>query len=258
MSTMTTAEPRRSLDQVADRIRELIVAGELKEGDKLPPERDLAKQMGVGRPVLRESLRTLENAGMLILKKGKYGGAFVAQGSPRVMAGYLSDLVHLGSITLAELTEARIWIEEIIVRIACERATEKDFGALEENIREAEALFAEGRLADKTQKNIAFHNILAASTRNAMLVVNMHSLTDIFSRFAEQAGSETTRTTFQSRWRFMRALRARDTEAAVEEMNRNLKKTHRLYTRLAQKNGLTNAARAKSKNPFGLIRSRSG
>lgn len=256
MSTMTSSEPRRSLDQVADRIRELIVAGELKEGDKLPPERDLAKRMGVGRPVLRESLRTLENAGMLVLKKGKYGGAFVAQGNPRVMAGYLSDLVHLGSITLSELTEARIWIEEIIVRIACERATERDFEALEQNIREAEALYAEGRLAEKTQANIEFHNILAASTRNAMLVVNMHSLTDVFARFALQAGSETTRTTFQSRWRFMRALRARDTEAAVEEMNRNLKKTHRLYTRLAQQSGLTSVTRAKSRNPFGQIRSK--
>ena len=132
------------------------------------------------------------------------------------------------------LTEVRIWLEEIIVRVACERATTRDIRLLEENIREAEGLFERGELAQKTDTIIEFHNILARATRNPFLVMMNQTITDVLRYFTRRLGSERTREVFRSRRRFMAAFTARDADAAVDEMERNLKKVHRLYLRLAR------------------------
>src|SRR5258708_13175043 len=68
---------RRGFEEICERIREQLALGALKPGDKLPPERDLAQQLGVSRNVLREALRSLELAGALRLQKGVKGGAFI-------------------------------------------------------------------------------------------------------------------------------------------------------------------------------------
>ena len=68
----------RSFDGVAREIRTLIQNGQLRDGDRLPAERDLAAQLGVGRGTVREALRGLENAGLVAMKNGVAGGAFMA------------------------------------------------------------------------------------------------------------------------------------------------------------------------------------
>ena len=68
------------------------------------------------------------------MRKGATGGAFVRPGSSGVIVNGLLDLYHLGAITPLQLTEARVWMSEIVVRIACERATDIDFEALDANI----------------------------------------------------------------------------------------------------------------------------
>ncbi|WP_426442565.1 FadR/GntR family transcriptional regulator [Bradyrhizobium genosp. P] len=74
--------PSRAFDTICQKVRDLLADGSLKPGDKLPAERQLAEQFGVGRSALREALRTLEAAGILTLKKGAHGGAFIRQGDP--------------------------------------------------------------------------------------------------------------------------------------------------------------------------------
>ena len=107
----------------AARIRDQLSAGALKPGDKLPPERELAQQMGVGRNALREALRSLEIAGIVRLQKGVKGGAFIREGNANGMSQVVQDQFHLGSISADELTEARVHIQDLVVRLACERAT---------------------------------------------------------------------------------------------------------------------------------------
>ena len=70
---------RRIFEEIADQIRQRIYDGDLKPGDRLPGERDLASQFGVGRMVVREALRTLEEGGLVQIKKGSDGGAFVKE-----------------------------------------------------------------------------------------------------------------------------------------------------------------------------------
>ena len=218
---------KRTFEHVASQLRDMLSSGQLKPGDQLPPERKLSAQLSVSRSALREALRTLEFAGVLELRQGKSGGAFVSSGNSQSLSNNMSDLLRLGNLAWSDLTEARIWIEQIIVRVACERATRKDIRLLEENIRQAEALFEAGQLMEKTDTIIEFHNILARSTRNPFLVMMNQSIT-------RRLGSERTREVFKSRRRFMTAFIAGDVDAAVTEMERNLKKVHRLYLRLAR------------------------
>src|SRR5690606_8735266 len=87
---------KRSFENVVDQIRALIGSGQLREGDRLPPERELAAQFGVGRNTLREALRALENSGVLTLRKGVNGGAFIHSGGGEAVTKALADLYRMG------------------------------------------------------------------------------------------------------------------------------------------------------------------
>jgi DNA-binding GntR family transcriptional regulator len=95
---------RRAFEEICERIREQLDLGVLKPGDKLPPERDLAQQLGVSRNVLREALRSLEMAGVLRLRKGVKGGAFVREGDTGRMNLVMRDMLSLGTISVRELS----------------------------------------------------------------------------------------------------------------------------------------------------------
>ena len=136
-----TFEPihtRRAFEEICDRIRAQIAAGTLRPGDKLPAERELALQLGVGRNALREALRSLEIAGIVRLQKGAKGGAFIQAGDASRMNEVVRDMLSLGSISVAELTESRVHIQDLVVRLACERATAADLDALAANIDRTE------------------------------------------------------------------------------------------------------------------------
>src|SRR3982751_343053 len=83
---------RRTFEEVAAQVRGMLFDGSLRPGDRLPPERELAVTLGVGRPALREALRALEVGGLLELRKGKTGGAFISSGDHRVVSGGMSDM----------------------------------------------------------------------------------------------------------------------------------------------------------------------
>jgi GntR family transcriptional regulator, transcriptional repressor for pyruvate dehydrogenase complex len=226
---------RRTFEEVAGQVRSLLSAGHLQPGDRLPPERLLSQQLGVSRSALREALRGLEMSGVIELKKGKTGGAFITNGNPLVVSGGMTDLLQLGNLSFSDLTEARLWIEAVVVRVACERATEDDVSALEENLRTAEALYKQGKLVEKTLANIEFHDLLARATRNPVLVMMARTMNDVMRAFAERLGSDPSRTVLGSRRKFMAALKARDADAAIAENEKTLKGVHKFYARATRR-----------------------
>src|SRR5215469_9109372 len=131
--TFRPIHTRRAFEEICERIREQLALGVLKPGDKLPPERDLAQQLGVSRNVLREALRSLEMAGVLRLLKGVKGGAFVQKGDTGRMNDVMRDMLSLGTISVRELSEARIHVLDLVVRLACANARPADLDALEAN-----------------------------------------------------------------------------------------------------------------------------
>jgi len=140
-------QPHRTFEVVSDRIRDKLARGELRPGDKLPAERELAAQLGVSRSAVREALRSLEVNGVVQLKKGVKGGAFIVGGSPERMAQAMQDLVSIDAITLKDLTEARILLLDGVVRLAVARMDEGDLAALTANIDRTEAVIDADTLA---------------------------------------------------------------------------------------------------------------
>ncbi|WP_277279700.1 FadR/GntR family transcriptional regulator [Novosphingobium cyanobacteriorum] len=219
---------------MVERIRAMIVEGHLKPGDKLPPERDLSVRLGVGRNAVREGLRALEQAGIVDLRPGKTGGAFVTSGRPNVISENMRDLLSLGNISFDDLWETRLLLADVVIRLVVENMTDEDLAALEANVARARLHYESGRLREKSRCNIEFHDVLAAATHNPLLGVFMTSIADLVRHFTEQLGSDPGQETLRSRERLLVALRARNGDAAIAEMRRDLIRVHEFYKNLAR------------------------
>ena len=220
---------RRLSDQVSAEIQGRIASGELKCGDKLPPEREMAESFRVSRGAVREALRNLERSGLVALQAGARGGAFIGHGDPNLISDSFRNLYQLGSVSLDELTEARLWLASTVVRIACARATEEDLDALTANVDEAERLLNAKRYDDKIDIHIEFHNLLARATGNAVMAMLMGALMEVMRDFAHAAGGERNDLTIKARRRLLAALHKRDADAAVTAMTEHLESLRGRY-----------------------------
>jgi GntR family transcriptional regulator, transcriptional repressor for pyruvate dehydrogenase complex len=224
-----TIKRRRLSDEVSAQIQVRIASGELRSGDKLPPERELAQSLGVSRGAVREALRTLERTGLVSLQAGSRGGAFIGQGNPQLIGDSFRNLYQLGSVSLDDLTEARQWVEQTVVRIVARRATQKDFAALEANVDEAERLFKLKRYDDKIDVHIDFHNLLARATHNSVMIMLMGALMEVMRDFAHAVGGERNDLTIKARRRLLERLRKRDADGAASAMAEHLDSLHERY-----------------------------
>lgn len=219
----------RAFEEIAAQIRAELVQGRLKVGNRLPSERALSEQFGVSRNTVREALRSLEHAGLVRLQKGATGGAFIAEDSGGAISTGLMDMFHVGAIQPAQLTEARIWLESIIVREACMRAMPDGLAELRANIAEAEEATAQGDFNRRAEVHLEFHRILARMTGNPIMVIVMDSVLKVLRHFILSIGEYENAFVLPSRKRFMKCMEARDPDAAVAEMESSLKKLQRSY-----------------------------
>jgi DNA-binding FadR family transcriptional regulator len=219
----------RAFEDIAAQIRAELAAGRLKVGSRLPSERALSERFNVSRNTLREALRSLEHAGLIRLQKGASGGAFISERSGEAVVTGLLDLYHVGAIGPAQLTQARIWVESIIVREACQRATPEDLAELHRNIEQAQAATTAGDFALRAKTNIDFHRILARMTGNPIMVVMMDALLTVLLHFIRSIGERDNPYTLPSRRRFMKHMEEGNVEAAVSEMETMLKRLEKAY-----------------------------
>lgn len=232
-TTRTTTAPRfrpvpasaRAIDHITNQIRTQLARGRLQVGSKLPAERTLATQFGVSRNTLREALRSLENAGLITFRKGVAGGAFIQDAQTDSIVSGLLDMYHLGSIQPRDLTEARVWIESVVIAAAHERATPDDIAALHDNVRATELAYETGEFTKRAALNVEFHHILARATKNPILVVIMDGVLRVLTEFIRSIGDYDNKFVIPSRRRFLRHFESGDVDAAIAEMQSVL---HRL------------------------------
>lgn len=123
------SEPSRGYAGVFDFFRERVLSGEWRAGHRLPSERELALELGVGRPLLREVMRSLEMLGVLDIRHGK--GAYVARADFKVLSDFFAFYLAQEKNALDDVMQARIAIECQAIRLACERATDSDIARVE-------------------------------------------------------------------------------------------------------------------------------
>ena len=220
LSSRPGARAPRAFESVAERLRDAFADGSYAVGDRLPSERTLSQDYGVSRNTLREALRALEHAGLIHLRKGATGGAFVTGASQGAITSGLVDLFRFGAVSPHELTEARIWLEEIVVREACARRTPEGLAELVANVDAAAAALDFRQLA---ALNMDFHRILARMTDNAVVVAVMNGLLDVKERFVERLGPYETEHVLPSRRRFLAHFAAGACDEAVAEMEASLR-----------------------------------
>jgi GntR family transcriptional regulator, transcriptional repressor for pyruvate dehydrogenase complex len=220
-----TIDPERTgttTEEVIFQLREMIHRGELRPGDRLPPERDLAKLLGVSRPTLRDGIRSLAAVGVLQARRG--AGTFVvkAEGSPVLDSNPLRLMASLHGFTPDEMFEARKSLEMAIAGLAAERATGDQLATMSEEIAE---MFA--TLDDPEQflvHDMRFHQTVAAASGNRILtsLMNMVAtiLFDVRRKTVKRA--KDLKESAEMHRAIYREIRKRDAEAASEAMRDHL------------------------------------
>lgn len=218
---------RRAFEEICLQVREQVRAGNLSAGDKLSAERELAQQFQVSRSSVREALRALEIAGVVTLQKGAHGGAVIQKGTPEPLTRTMHDLLLLGGVSLQDFTEARVCLQREVVRLACERATEEDFLALEENVAKTANVGTPDRALERTELTIEFYALLAKATRNEVLCALMAAITDPLRDYIAKLGPDRSWDIAAARGQLLVRLRARDADGAIDEMVAHMRRLHR-------------------------------
>jgi DNA-binding FadR family transcriptional regulator len=229
----TPARRLRTLDDVFLQLRDAILGGEIPEGARLPNERDLAERFEVGRPTVREALRSLEALGIVEIRAGRSGGAYAARPSEATLGSALSTLVSLRGASAQELAEFRLSFEADTAWWAARRADAEDIAALELLVAETRRLLKEIRddWAPLTDADARWHEALARATKNRLRIgisLGLHeprlrqapALGDAHARYARTIPTALAKIT--------RAVKARDAEQARSAMLDHIEQWARL------------------------------
>ena len=160
--------------RIIDEVRAALFDKQLKPGDFLATENDLAARYGVSRIVARDALRTLEALGIVEIKMGKGGGARIARGNPRLFAEALAVQLDLTGVSAAEILDAQRAIECLAAELAAENATDEDVARLRRLVAEAEENIDDATLYTRLSHD--FHMAVAEASHNRVLVVQLISL----------------------------------------------------------------------------------
>jgi GntR family transcriptional regulator, transcriptional repressor for pyruvate dehydrogenase complex len=216
----------RISEVIVEQIRLLIRSGQLTAGDRLPSERELCERFGVSRVTVREALRVLEANGLVDIRVGARGGAFVTAPSSRMVGEGIADLISLSSLSALEVTEARMIFELGLVPLVCERATEEDIAALHEICDRSNAALKSDDYP--LALSAEWHNRFARSTHNRAITLLAESLHDPMIRSLQQARSTAPahgRLGVEEHRALVDAVSARDIERAADLMRTHLNRT---------------------------------
>ncbi len=183
MSNFKPVRQLRVSEAVIEQLKESILSGIFKPGDKLPPERDLSEQFQVSRVAIREALRKLEHAGFIVTRQGVTGGAYVTELTFDYLINAFVDLFLMDKISIPELHHVRLIIEPEVARLAALNITHEYAQQLKEALEAEELPIVSLSLdVDRKQK---VHFILAQMCKNRFFEALMRSLLKLTKRVVE-------------------------------------------------------------------------
>lgn len=224
---------RKAYEEVAAHIRRRIFAQQLRAGDRLPTERDLATQFGVSRVVVREAVRALELAGLLAVKKGPKGGLFVTQVYDRPIAESITNLLAGGDARLEHLFELRMLIEPYAASRAASLGSVADLQGLQGYVAECEQALARGE--EIRPKNLEFHARMLRMARNPVLAAVGETVLRILSeRIAHLSSPETSKAVLRMHREMVAAVARRQPAKAKAIMARDIRAVGRRLARMSK------------------------
>ncbi len=215
--------PGRISELIVDQMRQLIIDGSLAPGERLPSERDLAERFGVSRVTVRDALRILEAQGLLEIRVGASGGAFVTTPSMSVVGEGITTMLLMSAVEPEEIAEARLLMELGIVALAVERATAEDVETLRDICARSTQALEEHHYDVKLSAE--FHAALATAAHNGaveMISESFRGPLSMASARAREPADESHRHSVDEHVALVDAIEARDLAAAQRLMTEHL------------------------------------
>jgi GntR family transcriptional repressor for pyruvate dehydrogenase complex len=163
----------RTADDVVEQVEMLILEGVFRTGDRLPGERELARQFDVSRPIVRDALKALEARGLVVTRPG--GGTHVADVIGEVFAPPVMELIVQHRKAAADYLEYRREVEGITAELAARRATADDRALLEGIMRRMEEVHRKGDFDEEVAIDVEFHNAVGECAHNIVLLHTLRS-----------------------------------------------------------------------------------
>jgi DNA-binding FadR family transcriptional regulator len=244
--TSTFKPIRRPLlsEEVGQQIRQAILTGAYKLGDRLPSERELSKQLNVSRATVREALRQLQTNGLILIKRGVDAGAYVSELRPDPIIENFNNLMMLGKVNFAHFMHARLYIEPPTAKVAAVIRTRKDVEKLSTLLEEAE------RIVNSSPRKARlictrFHCEVASILKNpiidficASITVNYSSALIEMSK--AKLGKKEIFGLIRKHSDILDSIIARKPEKAFEKARNHILETYKMYSQIFPAEDVTN------------------
>lgn len=208
---------------LADKLREMILRGELAAGSILPAEREIVGSSGLSRGSVREALKILETEGLIRIKTGRTGGAVVSAPHRDLLARSVEVFVRANAIKLEALLDCRLAVEPMLARLAARYRTEEELATL---VRlHAEFATSVDHVERYRLVNFEWHLVIARASRNEPLTAVMEAISTPvreatgFERFTTPA---TRREAVRAHEAILAAIACQDQDAAADAMHDHL------------------------------------
>jgi GntR family transcriptional regulator, transcriptional repressor for pyruvate dehydrogenase complex len=217
-------KPRSVSEQIFEQLRDLIFRGNLKPGDKLPTERELAAVFEVSRPSVKAAIGKLVNMGIVVQRQGQ--GTTVRSTESQYLENPLREVLEGEEVSIFDLLEVRAGLEVNAVGLAAARATLEDIQILENCLQDMLSKVDKGQMG--SEEDVAFHMCIAFATKNSAQVYLMKNFYDLLFQgirksriYLYEAGNLSTIN--QQHSEILQAIRNRDSSKAQESMEKHIR-----------------------------------
>jgi GntR family transcriptional repressor for pyruvate dehydrogenase complex len=222
-------------DSVSMQIQQLIAKRKLKAGDKLPSQRDLAAQLGVGRPAIREALKRLEAMGIVKVQHGK--SSTIEKVDLGTIMGNVSSLLELAPIDVLQLLEAKEIIEFKCSELASQRATENDLAEMKGYLEEMQKNKSNPKV--HAEADYLFHFTIVKAAGNPFIIEIMKVLGKMIERAIEETAIEDDSAGREKAMRYhrslYRAIAQKDGKKAAEVLHKHSSESRGRYEMMHSK-----------------------
>lgn len=206
--------------QIIRHIRNMVLEGRLKPGDKLPSEQELIKTFSVSRQTIREVLRVLEAQGLLSIRPGAGGGTFVREVDIDVTRQSLINFFHQKDLSLQHILQVRQILDPYFAETAANTMSPEDLEALSRIVATQKRHLDEGNLAEARRAEIQFHRDLARVTDNPLLILLQDFIETLLEKIKAQLSPDHAFSQHSFEWhsRVIEALERHDAASARQAM----------------------------------------
>jgi DNA-binding FadR family transcriptional regulator len=209
----TPVRQARASGEIVSQIERAIFSGELKTGDRLESERELAERFAVSRITVRDALRVLEARGLVHVKVGASGGAFVSETNVDQVAESISTMILLRRMTLSGVAEARTVVETATSELAAERADPAAIERIARTVDRGRSVVREQ--APHTEASMDFHVAVADASRNELLAATVAAYRDLLVQtLHDMRDVRSAKATQKAHEEILDVIRSHDPEAA--------------------------------------------